>query len=64
MGLEASDPTIAELLKPLGYVTGKFGTNHLRALNKTLPTVHGVGDFFGKPHHHHAPAEPEHEEVP
>ena len=26
---EAEDPTIAELLKPLGYATGQFGKNHL-----------------------------------
>jgi arylsulfatase A-like enzyme len=29
-GLQAEDPTIAELLKPLGYVTGQFGKNHFR----------------------------------
>jgi arylsulfatase len=25
IGLQAEDPTIAELLKPLGYATGQFG---------------------------------------
>jgi arylsulfatase A-like enzyme len=25
VGLQAEDPTIAELLKPLGYATGQFG---------------------------------------
>ena len=39
-GLRAKDPTIAELLKPLGYATGQFGKNHLGDLNKFLPTVH------------------------
>jgi len=29
MGMRAEDPTIAELLKPLGYATGQFGKNHL-----------------------------------
>src|SRR5262249_15131467 len=29
LGLRAEDPTIAELLKPLGYATGQFGENHL-----------------------------------
>ena len=29
VGLQAEDPTIAELLKPLGYATGQFGKNHL-----------------------------------
>ena len=29
LGLRAEDPTIAELLKPLGYATGQFGKNHL-----------------------------------
>lgn len=29
-GLQKEDPTIAELLKPLGYATGQFGKNHRR----------------------------------
>jgi arylsulfatase A-like enzyme len=28
VALQAEDPTIAELLKPLGYATGQFGKNH------------------------------------
>jgi arylsulfatase A-like enzyme len=28
LGLQAKDPTIAELLKPAGYATGQFGKNH------------------------------------
>src|SRR5262249_51563247 len=28
-GMRAEDPTIAELLRPLGYATGQFGKNHL-----------------------------------
>jgi arylsulfatase A-like enzyme len=28
-GMQAEDPTIAELLKPVGYETGQFGKNHL-----------------------------------
>jgi arylsulfatase len=38
VGLKAEDPTIAELLKPLGYATGQFGKNHLGDLNEYLPT--------------------------
>ena len=30
LGLQKEDPTIAELLKPLGYSTGQFGKNHPR----------------------------------
>src|SRR5262249_15659572 len=29
VGLRPQDPTIAELLKPLGYAAGQFGKNHL-----------------------------------
>jgi arylsulfatase len=29
VGLQPEDPTIADLLKPLGYVTGQFGKNHV-----------------------------------
>ena len=29
LGMHEKDPTLAELLKPLGYATGQFGKNHL-----------------------------------
>src|SRR5215469_7828895 len=29
LGLSDKDPTIAQLLKPMGYTTGQFGKNHL-----------------------------------
>ena len=64
MGLEATDPTIAELLKPQGYMTGQFGKNHLGDLNKTLPTVHGFDEFFGNLYHLNASEEPENEDYP
>jgi arylsulfatase len=35
-GLQAKDPTIAELLKPLGYATGQFGKNHLGDRNEKV----------------------------
>ena len=59
VGLQAEDPTIAELLKPLGYATGQFGKNHLGDLNKFLPTVHGFDEFFGNLYHLNAEEEPE-----
>ena len=34
VGLQDSDPTLAELLKPNGYMTGQFGKNHLGDLDK------------------------------
>ena len=40
-GLQKEDPTIAELLKPLGYATGQFGKNHLGDRNEFLPTYTG-----------------------
>lgn len=59
IGWAAEDPTIAELLKPLGYATGQFGKNHFGDLNKYLPTVHGFDEFFGNLYHLNAEEEPE-----
>ena len=36
-GLQDKDPTIAELLKPLGYATAQIGKNHLGDRNEYLP---------------------------
>ncbi|MGC1562917.1 MAG: sulfatase-like hydrolase/transferase, partial [Bradyrhizobium sp.] len=59
VGLHAEDPTIAELLKPLGYATGQFGKNHLGDRDEFLPTVHGFDEFFGNLYHLNAEEEPE-----
>jgi arylsulfatase A-like enzyme len=63
-GLSDQDPTLAELLKPLGYVTGQFGKNHLGDRNEFLPTVHGFDEFFGNLYHLNAEDEPEHPDYP
>jgi arylsulfatase A-like enzyme len=63
-GLQKEDPTIAELLKPHGYVTGQFGKNHLGDLDEHLPTNHGFDEFFGNLYHLNAEEEPEHEDYP
>jgi len=63
-GLSALDPTLAELLKPAGYVTGQFGKNHLGDRNEHLPTVHGFDEFFGNLYHLNAQDEPEHPDYP
>nr|WP_294528148.1 arylsulfatase [uncultured Rhodopila sp.] len=64
IGLQKEDPTIAELLKPLGYATGQFGKNHLGDLNKYLPTVHGFDEFYGNLYHLNAEEEPEDRDYP
>jgi arylsulfatase A-like enzyme len=64
VGLQAEDPTIAELLKPLGYVTGQFGKNHLGDRNEYLPTAHGFDEFFGNLYHLNAEEEPEMADYP
>ena len=64
IGLQDEDPTIAELLKPLGYATGQFGKNHFGDLNKYLPTAHGFDEFFGNLYHLNAEEEPEHVDYP
>ena len=64
VGLQAEDPTIAELLKGQGYATGQFGKNHVGDLNKFLPTVHGFDEFFGNLYHLNAEEEPEDRDYP
>ena len=57
--MQKEDPTIAELLKPLGYATGQFGKNHLGDRDEFLPTMHGFDEFFGNLYHLNAEEEPE-----
>jgi arylsulfatase A-like enzyme len=64
VGLQPQDPTIADLLKPLGYATGQFGKNHLGDMNKFLPTVHGFDEFFGNLYHLNAEEDPEDPDYP
>jgi arylsulfatase A-like enzyme len=64
IGMPDEDPTIAELLKPLGYVTGQFGKNHLGDKDKFLPTNHGFDEFFGNLYHLNAEEEPEEPDYP
>src|SRR6476646_4032439 len=64
IGLRAEDPTIAELLKPLGYATAQFGKNHLGDQNQFLPTVHGFDEFFGNLYHLNAEEDPEDPDYP
>ena len=59
-GLQKEDPTIADLLKAKGYVTGQFGKNHLGDRDEHLPTAHGFDEFFGSLYHLNAEDEPEH----
>ena len=64
IGLQAEDPTIAELLKNHGYATGQFGKNHLGDKNEFLPTVHGFDEFFGNLYHLNAEEDPEDPDYP
>ena len=63
-GIRPEDPTIAELLKPLGYATGQFGKNHLGDKDEFLPTNHGFDEFFGNLYHLNAEEEPEDPDYP
>ena len=64
LGIRPEDPTIAELLKPLGYMTGQFGKNHLGDKDEFLPTNHGFDEFFGNLYHLNAEEEPENPDYP
>jgi arylsulfatase A-like enzyme len=62
--MKKEDPTIATLLKQLGYVTGQFGKNHLGDRDEMLPTNHGFDEFFGNLYHLNAEEEPENQDYP
>ena len=64
IGLRAEDPTIAELLKGLGYATAQYGKNHFGDRDEFLPTNHGFDEFFGNLYHLNAEEEPEHPDYP
>ncbi len=59
LGITDRDPTIAQLLKPEGYMCGQFGKNHLGDRNEHLPTVHGFDEFWGNLYHLNVSEEPE-----
>jgi arylsulfatase A-like enzyme len=59
IGLDKRDPTIAEVLKGMGYSTGQFGKSHVGDRNEHLPTVHGFDEFFGNLYHLNTEEEPE-----
>lgn len=59
LGLQKEDPTIAEILKPMGYATGQFGKNHLGDKDEHLPSNHGFDEFLGNLYHLNAEEEPE-----
>ncbi|MHC4983987.1 MAG: sulfatase-like hydrolase/transferase, partial [Planctomycetota bacterium] len=47
IGLQASEITIAELLKPLGYMTAMYGKSHLGNDPKFYPMRHGFDEYYG-----------------
>ncbi|WP_066220907.1 arylsulfatase [Formosa haliotis] len=64
LGIQKEDPTLAEMLKPLGYATGQFGKNHLGDLDEFLPTNHGFDEFYGNLYHLNAEETPELDDYP
>lgn len=50
-GLSPDTPTLPELLKLQGYMTGQFGKNHLGDRDEFLPTMHGFDEFWGWLYH-------------
>ena len=63
-GMQKEDPTIATVLKGMGYATGQFGKNHLGDRDEMLPTNHGFDEFYGNLYHLNAEEEPENPDYP
>lgn len=51
VGLSDEDPTLADMMKSLGYATGQFGKNHLGDQNRFLPTTKGFDEYWGWLYH-------------
>ncbi len=49
-GINASETTIAEMLKEKGYATAIYGKWHLGHHEQFLPTRHGFDEWFGIPY--------------
>jgi len=64
LGMPDAAPTIATVLRSMGYATGQFGKNHLGDLNRFLPTLHGFDEFFGYLYHLDAMEDPCHPNYP
>jgi arylsulfatase len=64
IGMPDAAPTIAILLRSMGYATGQFGKNHLGDRNEFLPTLHGFDEFFGYLYHLDAMEDPCHPNYP
>jgi arylsulfatase len=58
IGMPAAAPTVATVLRAMGYATGQFGKNHLGDRNEFLPTLHGFDEFFGYLYHLDAMEDP------
>jgi arylsulfatase A-like enzyme len=63
-GMPDQAPTIATVLKSMGYATGQFGKNHLGDRNEFLPTVHGFDEYWGYLYHLDAMEDPFHRDYP
>jgi arylsulfatase len=64
IGMPKEAPTIATVLKSMGYATGQFGKNHLGDRNEFLPTLHGFDEFWGYLYHLDAMEDPMHPNYP
>ena len=65
IGLSDKDPSIAEVMKQLGYATEQFGKNqNLGDKDEFLRTNHGFDEFFGNLYHLNAEEEPENSDYP
>src|SRR6476660_3086749 len=64
LGMPDEAPTIATVLKSMGYATGQFGKNQLGDRNQFLPTVHGFDEIYGYLYHLDAMEDPCHRNYP